>query len=39
MRPTIENPNHAGVTPAEPRLARKVDEVLAADPRPVPLRR
>jgi pterin-4a-carbinolamine dehydratase len=37
MRLTIENPNHAGVTPAELRLAKKVNEVLAADPRPVPL--
>jgi pterin-4a-carbinolamine dehydratase len=33
----IENPNHAGVTPAELRLARKVNDVLAADPRPVVL--
>jgi pterin-4a-carbinolamine dehydratase len=37
MRLTIENPNHAGVTLAELRLAKKVDDVLADDPRPVPL--
>jgi hypothetical protein len=37
MRLTIENPNHAGVTLAELRLAKKVNDVLADDPRPVPL--
>jgi pterin-4a-carbinolamine dehydratase len=37
MRLTIENPRHAGITEAELRLARKVNEVLRTDPRPVPL--
>jgi pterin-4a-carbinolamine dehydratase len=37
MRLVIENPNHAGVTPAELRLAQKVNDVLATDPRPVPI--
>jgi pterin-4a-carbinolamine dehydratase len=37
MRLVIENPNHAGVTPAELRLAMKVNQVLETDPRPVPL--
>jgi pterin-4a-carbinolamine dehydratase len=37
LRLTIANPNNAGITAAELRLAMKVNDVLAADPRPVVL--
>jgi pterin-4a-carbinolamine dehydratase len=39
MRLTVANVNHAGVTAAELRLAKKVNDIIAADPRPVPLPR